>query len=339
MADSKPASSTATGTPSTIGWADKAQDDPEIMRLRHHLQAENGIRGLEIFQPGQLDDIVRVFRRDGFVVVADVLDGAQLEYLRAGCDEMVEQILAIDREFSGNRGSHRYSFGSTSFTRSYLHRPEWRMLVDLPTLTPVITTLFGSDDYHVRAAGGDFCLPGAYRYQPLHSDMGDWVSQEATPRSSFQDHRGHLLTRDLPCPTICVNFLTIDATPINGATRQIPGTQHCREPFPTLEEEPEWMKLSGVCPAPAGAVQIRDVRAWHGGTPNLSDDVRSIPNIEFYAPWFREPTSPGMTYAQHRELSDHGRRITRDHVIDSSEELPSGIHLNTTPPRMRTSGG
>jgi hypothetical protein len=41
------------------------------------------------------------------------------------------------------------------------------------------------------------------------------------------------------------------------------------------------MKLSTVCPAPAGSVLIRDVRAWHGGTPNLSDEVRCIPNVEY----------------------------------------------------------
>ena len=49
------------------------------------------------------------------------------------------------------------------------------------------------------------------------------------------------------------------------------------------------MRLSTVCPVPAGGIMVRDVRAWHGGTPNLSDATRSIPNLEFYAPWFREP--------------------------------------------------
>lgn len=319
------------------GWADCRPDDPDIVALRHHLAANNGIRGLEIFRPDAIDDIVRVFRRDGFVVVADVLTASQVDFLRNGCDDVVDEILAIDPELNGNRGSHRYSFGATSFTRSLFHRPEWRMMIDLPTLTPIVTGLFESDAYHVRASGGDFCLPGAYRYQPLHSDMGDWISHEATPRSAFHDPRGQLLTRDLPCPYICVNFLTIDATAINGSTRQIPGTQHSREPFPTLDQEPEWMKLSTVCPAPAGAVMIRDVRAWHGGTPNLSDEVRSIPNIEFYAPWFREPTMPSMTYDQYQELSEHGRRIARDHVLDSTEQLDLGTHLNTTPKRMRTS--
>ncbi|MEM7342307.1 MAG: phytanoyl-CoA dioxygenase family protein [Actinomycetota bacterium] len=318
-----------------LGWVGIDRDAPEIAELRAHLSEANGIRGLEIFSPDEVADIVRVFRRDGFVVVRDVLDDAQVDLLRAGCGDVIRQILAVDPDRRGNRGSHRYSFGAASSTGGFLHRPEWQMLVDLATLTPIITAIFESPDYSLRSAGGDFCLPGAVGYQPLHSDMRDFESAETTSFASFRDARGMLSTRDLPCPYVCVNVLPIDVTAINGATRQIPGTQHSREPFPTLDEEPEWMRLSTVCPAPAGAVQIRDVRAWHGGTPNLSNEIRAIPNVEFYAPWFREPTHRSISYADHRQLSDHARHITRFHVVDSSEPFEPTIRLGATPPRMR----
>lgn len=283
-----------------------------VADLRKYLDANNGLHGLEIFDPLDVDDIVRVFRRDGFVVVRDILTDEQVETLRAGCDEVVDEILALDPKREGNRGVRRYSFGASSTTGSQLHRSEWQMLVDLPTLTPIISAIFGSADYLLRAAGGDFCVPGAVDYQALHSDMG---------HGTFHDPRGQLTYRDLPCPFLCANFLTIDATATNGATRQIPGTQHSREPIPTLAQEPEWMRLSTVCPAPAGSVQLRDVRAWHGGTPNVSDDVRSIPNIELYAPWFHFPVTPSISPTDYRKLSEHGRRIARLCVPDSSEEL------------------
>ena len=44
--------------------------------------------------------------------------------------------------------------------------------VDLPSVTPILTAIFGSSDYIARGGGGDFCLPGATEYQPLHSDSG-----------------------------------------------------------------------------------------------------------------------------------------------------------------------
>jgi len=207
------------------------------------------------------------------------------------------------------------------------------MLIDVPRVTAIVNAIFGSADYMVRAGSGDFCLPGAVAYQRLHSDMGDRVDAETTPFSSFSDPRGHITARDLPCPYLCVNFLPTDQTRLNGPTRQIPGTQHSLAPIPKLAEEPAWMRLSTVCPAPAGSVQIRDVRAWHGGTPNLSDDLRAIPNIEYYAPWFREPVLPSISYADHRRLSEHGQRLTRFITLDSSEELQTGYSVTPLPSR------
>lgn len=300
---------------------------PDLDGLRAYLEANNGIRGLEILEPRDVRHAVDLFRRDGFVVIADVLDSAQTEFLAAGCAEVADGILALDQGRRGNRGSHRYSFGGSSMTRSQLHRPEWQMLLDLPVVTEVVSAIFESDDYVLRAASGDFCLPGAIEYQPLHSDVRDWQSRETTPFSAFHDPRGQLTIRDLPCPYVCVNFLPQDVTRLNGPTRQIPGTQHTRTAIPSLAEEPEWMRLSTVCPAPAGAVMIRDVRAWHGGTPNVSDAIRSIPNLEFYAPWFREPIVPGITYGDYRKLSERAQRMVRHCVADSSETLVTGPTL------------
>ena len=308
-----------------------SDDQSHVMVLREHLEAHNGIVGLEVLEPSEVERALRLFNRDGFVVVRDALDTDQIELLRAGVDEVVADIVALDTDRNGNRGSHRYSFGGSSLTRSMLHRPEWQMLVDLPTVTPILTAIFGSAEYIVRAASGDFCLPGAVEYQPLHSDMRDFVDRKSSPFSSFSDPRGHLSIRDLPCPYVCVNFMPIAMTPLNGPTRQIPGTQHSRAVIPRLSEEPEWMRLSTVCPAPAGAVQIRDVRAWHGGTPNLSDEIRAIPNVEYYAPWFREPMVPGISRADQQLLSEHAQRLTRYVVADSADTLETGYTMS--PPR------
>lgn len=296
--------------------------DPEV--LREHLEAHNGIRGLEVLQPADVDEAVRLFRRDGFVVIADVLNEDQVGLLAEGCKEVIDEIIALENELGGNRGPGRYSFGGSSRTRSQLHRPAWQMLLDIPAVDRIVSALFGSDDYVLRAASGDFCLPGTLNYQPLHSDCSDWRGADTSPYSAFHDPLGVMSVRDLPCPYLCVNFLPQDVTRLNGPTRQIPGTQNTRAPIPTLEQEPEWMKLSTVCPAPAGAIMIRDVRAWHSGSPNVSDHVRAIPNIELYAPWFREPIRPGISYDSYRQLSERAQRVARDCVADSRETLETG---------------
>lgn len=320
-----------------LGWVGVERDSPALQALAAELAAQNGIRGLEVLAPDEVDRAVRIFYRDGFVVVRDALNAEQLAFMRAGCDRVIHDIVALDKYRVGNRGSHRYSFGSSSLTGHLVHHPEWAMLIDLPTVTPILTAIFGSPNYMARGGGGDFCLPGAVGYQPLHSDMGDRREIGNSTFGSFKDPRGILTYCDLPCPYVCCNFAMVDFTALNGPTRQIPGTQHSHEKMPRLEEEPQWMRLSTVCPAPAGSVIIRDVRAWHGGTPNLSDEVRAIPNAEYFAPWYREPSGVAMPRHTYDTLTPHGQHLCRYIVAEHGRELVTGYRpdLGTTPVAMR----
>ena len=317
------------------GWIGLDANAPEFVAQREYLSANNGIKGLEIVEAEDAQLARDIFYRDGFVAVADVLTEQQLAFLRTGCERVIGEILQLDETRTGNRGSHRYSFGSSSFTGQMSHHPEWAMLLDLPKLDKILTTIFNSEDYISRGAGGDFCLPGAVNYQPLHSDMGDYrehkdpdTGKTLYKSGSFQDPRGVVSYRDLPCPFIACNFPTVDFSPINGPTRQIPGTQSSREPIPDLASEPEWMKLSTVCPIPAGSVLIRDVRAWHGGTPNLSNETRAIPNAEFFAPWFRQHVRPSLPRHLFDGLSDRGRKVCREIVAPIGSDLKLGYRNN-----------
>ena len=315
-----------------LGWVGQPRD-AKVAALAAHLQASNGIKGIEVCTPDEVERATRLFYRDGFVAVRNALTAAQLALLRKGCDSEIRAMLSHDSERAGNRGSHRYSFGSASLTGQLLHHPEWAMLVDLPAVTPILTAIFGSPDYICHGGAGDFCLPGAVEYQPLHSDMSDRrVHNPGTAKEfatgAFHDPRGRLNYRDLPCPFVVCNYLMVDFTPLRGPTRQIPGTQHSQAPIPALADEPEWMKLSTVCPAPAGSVLIRDVRAWHGGTPNLSDQVRAIPNAEYYAPWFRQPMNRCMPREIYATLSPHGQRLCREIVAERGEVLQTGYRRN-----------
>ena len=312
-----------------LGWVGTDPDAPDVRALRSHLQAHNGLPGLEILAPHEIHRATQIFYRDGFVVVHDALSVQQLQFLREGVRREVAAMLEHDPGRGGNRGSHRYSFGGASLSGHLLHLPEWAMLIDLPMVTPIISAIFESTDYHARGGGGDFCLPGAIDYQPLHSDMSDrqvFQRKDGTPKvfGSFHDPSGRLNYRDLPCPNVTCNFLTVDSTAMNGPTRQIAGTQQSQQPIPGLDEEPEWMKLSTICPAPAGSVLIRDIRAWHGGTPNVSDELRAIPNVEYYAPWFIEPQPKSIPREIFNTLSEHGKHVCRFVVPDQGDVLTTG---------------
>ncbi|MBT3425649.1 MAG: hypothetical protein HOJ61_06945 [Gammaproteobacteria bacterium] len=324
---------------SGYGWVGIDKESDFLKTRKSELQMNSGIHGLDICDPDELERAAKLFYRDGFVCVKEVLTADQLSFLRSGCDRVIKEMLDLDPARTGNRGSHRYSFGGASKTGGQLHHPEWAMLVDIPIVSEIVSAIFGSADYIVRSGGGDFCLPGAIDYQPLHSDMSD--RQVISGRQgkefvfgSFSDPEGRMNYRDLPCPYICCNFLATDFTRLNGPTRQIAGTQRSQQPMPSLEQEPAWMKLSTVCPVPAGSVLIRDVRAWHGGTPNLSEEVRAIPNVEYFAPWFREPMPISMPYDVYQTLSAEGKLRCRYIVGQPGEALQTGYrkYLGGTPP-------
>lgn len=296
----------SAGDPACAGWV-RRHDDPNVVAFREYLRTHNGIRGLEVVEPTDVERAARLLHRDGFVAVRDVVPPDHLERLRDAAATVIEQLVAVDRDCSAGGGAgglpHRYSFGGSSASRHMLHLRPWIDLIDLPTTTPILTAIFGSSGYLVGGGGGDIAMPGAIEYQGLHSDS-TW--------SELHDPVGGTTMRDVPPPIITVNFPLSDLTWENGPIRQIPGTQRSRAPIPNLADEPAWMKLSTVCPLPAGSAIFRDVRAWHGGTPNLSHDVRAMPNIEYLAPWFRNDVmQTSMPYDEWVTLSPHARRISR----------------------------
>jgi hypothetical protein len=310
------------GDPRCEGWT-RAYDDAGVSALRARLRQRNGIPGLEVVTPDEVERAAHLFHRDGFVAVRDALPGELLDRLRAAADDVIAALLAADPDGAVGGGAgglpHRYSFGATSASRHMLHRREWCELIDLPATTPILTAIFGSQAYVVGGAGGDLALPGAIEYQGLHAD---------TMWPELHDPIGGMSVRDLPVPVLHVNFPLVDLTPENGPIRQIPGTHRSRAPIPRLADEPEWMRLSTVCPLPAGSAILRDVRCWHGGTPNLSHDVRAMPNVEFFAPWFRsEAIVRSMPYERWRELSPHARRISRFVACGPGEQvIGAGFH-------------
>lgn len=305
-----------SGDPSCASWT-RSYNDPDVVNLREHLRSKNGIKGLELVSPDNPERAAELFHRDGFVAVRDALPLEQLERMRVAAYQAIAELMESDPDCSAGGGAgglpHRYSFGGGSASRHMLHIPEWCELIDLPATTPILREIFGSSDYVVGGAGGDIALPGAIEYQGLHSD-NMW--------SEIPDPYGSVTMRDLPVPVLTINFPLIDLTFENGPIRQIPGTQRSRAPIPNLIDEPDWMKLSTVCPIPAGAALFRDIRAWHGGTPNLSRDVRAMPNVEYYAPWFRsEGIMRCMPYEQWEKLSPHAQRISRLVVCDQGEQV------------------
>lgn len=324
------------GEPDPRAPARRHPDAPDVCALRKHLRANNGIRGIEICTPDDVQRAARIYRRDGFVVVADALDEEHLALFREGCARRLREILAYPgrngRKYMAETGRlpHRYCYGTTSGSRQMMHDPAWTAMIDLPTTTPILKEIFAAADYLVWGGGGDLSLPGAIEYQHLHTDGVDTQPTGAAaearlayfrrqgvamePDRSFAelDFRTQRLVMDRTPTGVTINFAMTQLTWENGPIREIPGTQTATEPPPVPGEEPEWMRLSTLVGAPAGSAIFRDVRTWHGATPNLSREIRALPSIEYSAGWrsgagFQKT----MPYEIWETLSPHAQRICR----------------------------
>lgn len=241
-----------------------------------------------------------LFNDVGIVAIKGALSEDILGPLRSKSAAVIQDIIRHDPELKGSRGPKRYSFGGSSSSGSQLHHPEWAALVDVPAVTAVLDKIWGSTDYACHTAGGDFCLAGAPGHQNLHADS--WF-----PGCNEFDL----------APRIAVNFLIEDQTPFNGPLRLIPGTQHQPHQLaPKVDEESAESLLSTMCPLPAGTALVRDLRIWHGGTPNLSTMHRSMPNVEFTSPQILEriPSKDFQKCIPHniwQQMSDRGKHLAR----------------------------
>ena len=253
---------------------------------------------VEILSPSEVERAAAIFHRDGFVPIRDALSPDQLELARAGASRVMAQQMAEIPLERANRGHARYSFGPQ------LHHPEWVQLIELPAILPIVEAIWGSPDFICSGGGGDYSAPGA-KEQHLHADIRDVLN----------DPLGQVTLHDVPTPYIVVNFMMVEFRKINGAIRFVPGTHRTRQPVPTMEEEPARMKESILC-APAGTAVIRDVRCWHGGTANDSDEIRPMTSVGYLAPWFRLPDlSPSLPRELYETLSPRGRELARFIVL------------------------
>ncbi len=253
---------------------------------------------VEILNAADIEHAATIFHRDGFVCIANPLSEEQFTLNRAGAERVMQEQEAEFGHGKMNRGYARHSFGSQ------MHNWEWCILVDLPTILPILNAIWGSDDYTCTGGGGDYSLPGA-KVQHLHSDRTADI---------FNDPTGRVSLRDVTAPFIVINFTMVDFTVENGAIRFIPGTHRSHAPIPSLDEEPEWMRTNHLC-APANTAIIRDVRCWHGGTANNSDMKRPMTSVGYHAPWFRAVEEKVLPRKHFDQLSARAQRLCR-HIVE-----------------------
>lgn len=219
-----------------------------------------------------LSSAVKAIREDGFVVLNDVIDHGHLDALRVQMEADLEKIRALPNV------PYNFVWGNIQQDPPPHADLIFRDVVANPYVCQVTHAVLGDDAFN-NYLSGNSNLPGS-KLQPVHVDDGQlWPDLE----------RAH------PASRLAVNVSLGEVTEENGAIELWPGTH-----LDTMKVVGESIRVDetalearrSIVPPISGntrkgAFLVRDMRVWHRGTPNLSDEIRFMIAMIHYVSWHR----------------------------------------------------
>ncbi|KAM0132437.1 hypothetical protein ACHAP3_006476 [Botrytis cinerea] len=133
----------------------------------------------------------------------------------------------------------------------------------------------------------------AYTGSNINLPTADPTSRQAVHVDSYHEHHKF--------PTCIELFMYLhDVSPTNGSTEIWPGSQHEWNLGNHESHGRGWVKASAFNrraehsppfqpTIPKGSIAIRDLRLWHAGMPNLSDQNRIMLGFIYFPRWYRNP--------------------------------------------------
>lgn len=221
----------------------------------HHLQAS-----------------LEALHRDGILILNNAVSTDHIDKLN---QRMVPEALALHARSTTH---HNFGHGTGNIQQDAVLDPAfvYEDIIANPFATAVTECVLGPSP-HLRFQSANTALRATKR-QPVHVDV-------------------HFDFPKIPFG-LCININLVDVGPENGSTELWPGSHldtDWREevalpgsviPADILERR---RKVAPPCqPAvPKGALIIRDLRLWHAGMPNLTDEVRVMLVTIHFPAWYR----------------------------------------------------
>lgn len=210
-----------------------------------------------IISPDNLLFALESLHKHGICILENAVN---LEYLRRLNERMVADATARYKE---QQAIHNFGSGTGNIQLAMPLNKDFVFddIIANPFVTAITECMLGPNPV-LRFQSGNAAFKAGNR-QPVHVDL------------------------DYPRPDIpygmCVNIALVEMSPANGATEFWPGT-HLISPevtnpgiiVPTLLERQRQVNPPIQLSAPAGSIIIRDLKLWHAGMPNHTDDVRIL---------------------------------------------------------------
>lgn len=201
-------------------------------------------------------------RNDGYVVLADVIDTAHLDVLRERMAADSQTLIDAGKWGGAGRIEGHLQQGAPPIGK-YVFSD----VVANPFAIQVSHAVLG-DGFYNRFYNGNANCPGSGT-QPLHADAPHlWTDPRSVTESAH------------PPASLVLNVTLVDATEENGATEIWPGTHRIPMAEQHVSAEMEAARRREVPPVRAitnrGDLLMRDMRMWHRGVPNRSNEIRHM---------------------------------------------------------------
>lgn len=205
------------------------------------------------------DEVAEVLRRDGAIVVENVIDADALVAIREGVDPLLA---------AKEHGKDRFEGTATKRLGSLVARvPAMRPLFTAPLVVGTVEQIFSDATAVQLNATQVVAISPGEQAQSLHRDQWAW------------DHFPWPVGYDVEVSTM---WAFTDFTAANGATRVAIGS-HLADGRPRFDES----ELA-VAEMPAGSVLFYTGSVMHGAGANSTDAVRIGTIISYTRGWLRQ---------------------------------------------------
>ncbi|KAH8422527.1 uncharacterized protein LDX57_000281 [Aspergillus melleus] len=233
-------------------------------------------------KPQNLEIAIRSLHHDGIVVVEDAIPHDSLNRLN---EKMVRDVITLQNKKEDS--PYNYNPGNIQQDPPPIREYFEKSIFLNPLALQITSTALGPRPKWTFCSGNSAMPPTAEHppmSQPVHSD------------ADF-DHPKHPFA-------YVVNVPLITMTPENGSTEVWAGTHtdsglHVQEGMHGERASGriklgELEKRRAVRPpcqpvVPKGSFVLRDLRLWHAGVGNQTDEVRIMLAMIHFAPWYRNP--------------------------------------------------
>ncbi len=242
-------------------------------------------------------------RKNGYIGIESVWTEEQLSEIKGAFDPLFHQYTEIKGFNTGTNRAQMHLPFSAPFTSDYL--------IANAIALDVLEGLLGAD-MRCTYLASDTAGPGS-DYQNVHSDLPPLFPE---------------LGVGLPVYSLVLNIPLVDVHAENGPLEVWPGGTHL-DPDSTKHTAIDGEMVSAAKTMysekifmPAGSMVIRDIRMWHRGTPNVTNDNRTNIALIYNTSWFGGGASIQIPEENYNKLSNRGKELFRFEKIGYPVKQP-----------------